>query len=289
MRKLQTKDNKKAYNGITLIALVTTIVVLLILSGVSINLILGDNGIINKAQQEEEKEEEAYAKEKVELSIAEYPLAPDNQSFEDFLNSKVPNDFDDVKKNEDGNFEIKKGNYIITVDENGKIKDVSKSGPTIKIENIMVVANKDGTGTAITDANSIELGNELYITFTHSIEGGTTTVDKTIPYAVTENGIYKFTITGNVKGKEYKNEVSVSVNQFDNTNYNIYAVLYDDGTLSLGNTDEAISGKNISKQYGNIKGNNYNLKKDSNGAIITDTPWFEDKDNIKNINILNTI
>ena len=43
--------NKRDMKGITLVALVVTIVVLLILAGVSINLVLGDNGIIKKAQE----------------------------------------------------------------------------------------------------------------------------------------------------------------------------------------------------------------------------------------------
>ncbi len=41
----------KSKKGITLVALVVTIVVLLILAGVSINLVLGDNGIVKKAQE----------------------------------------------------------------------------------------------------------------------------------------------------------------------------------------------------------------------------------------------
>ena len=45
----------KRNNGITLVALVVTIVVLLILAGVSINLVLGDNGIITKAKEAKEK------------------------------------------------------------------------------------------------------------------------------------------------------------------------------------------------------------------------------------------
>lgn len=40
----------KKENGITLVALVVTIVVLLILAGVSISLVLDQNGIINKAK-----------------------------------------------------------------------------------------------------------------------------------------------------------------------------------------------------------------------------------------------
>ena len=49
----------KSKKGITLVALVVTIVVLLILAGVSINLVLGDNGIISKAQEGKTKSSEA--------------------------------------------------------------------------------------------------------------------------------------------------------------------------------------------------------------------------------------
>ena len=53
MNKLKSKK------GITLVAIVITIVVLLILAGASINLILGDNGIIAKAQEAQRKSAEA--------------------------------------------------------------------------------------------------------------------------------------------------------------------------------------------------------------------------------------
>ena len=49
----------KKQKGITLVALVVTIVVLLILAGVSINLVLGDNGIVKKAQEAKRKSGEA--------------------------------------------------------------------------------------------------------------------------------------------------------------------------------------------------------------------------------------
>ena len=45
------KEVGKKENGITLVALVVTIVVLLILAGVSINLVLGENGLIKRAQE----------------------------------------------------------------------------------------------------------------------------------------------------------------------------------------------------------------------------------------------
>ena len=49
----------KKNKGITLVALVVTIVVLLILAGASINLVLGDNGIIDKAKEAQRKSAEA--------------------------------------------------------------------------------------------------------------------------------------------------------------------------------------------------------------------------------------
>ena len=52
-------NNKRAEKGITLIALVVTIVVLLILAGVSINAIFGQDGIIQKAKDAQNKMDQA--------------------------------------------------------------------------------------------------------------------------------------------------------------------------------------------------------------------------------------
>ncbi len=54
--------------GITLIALVITIIVLLILAGVSIATLLGENGILNQATKAVEKTNSATEKEKVQLA-----------------------------------------------------------------------------------------------------------------------------------------------------------------------------------------------------------------------------
>ena len=47
-----------------------------------------------------------------------------------------------------------------------------------------------------------------------TISGGTTTVSPQVPYAVTENGTYKFTVTGTVNGETSTKTVSVTVNQY---------------------------------------------------------------------------
>ena len=61
------KNKLKNNKGITLVALVVTIVVLLILAGVSINLVVGQNGIINKAKDAKKNYTDAAKKEEKEL------------------------------------------------------------------------------------------------------------------------------------------------------------------------------------------------------------------------------
>ncbi len=62
MNKLKTKENK----GITIIALVITIVILIVLAGLTINMLIGENGIITKASIAKTSTE--LAKYKEELS-----------------------------------------------------------------------------------------------------------------------------------------------------------------------------------------------------------------------------
>ena len=63
-----TKEKMKNSKGVTLVALVVTIVVLIILAGISINLILGDNGIITIAKKAKENTELAKIEEETELN-----------------------------------------------------------------------------------------------------------------------------------------------------------------------------------------------------------------------------
>lgn len=61
----------KKQNGITLIALVITIIVLLILAGVSIAMLTGDNGILTKAKTAKSESAQGEVLEAVKLGIAE--------------------------------------------------------------------------------------------------------------------------------------------------------------------------------------------------------------------------
>ena len=66
---MQKQKNKE--RGITLIALVVSIIVLIILAGVSITMLVGDNGIITQAQRAKENTELAEQKEKEEMKKLE--------------------------------------------------------------------------------------------------------------------------------------------------------------------------------------------------------------------------
>ena len=62
-------NKKETQDGITLIALVITIIVLLILAGVSIAMLTGQNGILTQAQNAKTTNESKSAEEKVKLAV----------------------------------------------------------------------------------------------------------------------------------------------------------------------------------------------------------------------------
>lgn len=261
MRK--TKEN----GGITLVALVVTIVVLLILAGVSINLVLGNSGIIAKAKEAKDETQLTGVKEKLAMIIGEYPMSPEYANMEDFLVSKIPNDIDSVTDLENGKLEVEKEGYIAIIDANGVIEDFSKAGLRPMVSNIKVVVNSNGTGENL-PANGTDEGIPLYINFDHSIEGGTTTVSPSIPFKVTENGKYTFTVIGTVNEKNIEKTINITVNQYsskykigDYVNYTYdTAADYILGEEFNGMTEQTISqASNLKWRILNIDENNNSI------------------------------
>ena len=187
----------------------------MILAGVSINTVLGDDGIIKKAKEAAEATKRASAEEEMNRLVLEYQLASNDETLESFLQEKVTEGrIDGVTDNGDGTITITKKvegkDYTITV------KKPAASTPSVKVGAIRVVSDSTGTGSSLGEA-STRKGTTLYIMIESTISGGTTTVSPQVPYAVTENGTYKFTVTGTVNGTAYTKEVSVEVNQFKNS------------------------------------------------------------------------
>ena len=187
----------------------------MILAGVSINTVLGDDGIIQKAKEAAETTRRASAEEEMNRLVLEYQLAKNDETLESFLQEKVTEGrIDGVTDNGDGTITITKKvegkDYTITVK-----KPVAPT-PSVKVGAIRVVSDSTGAGSSLGEA-STRKGTTLYIMIESTISGGTTTVSPQVPYAVTENGTYKFTVTGTVNGTTYTKEVSVTVNQFKNS------------------------------------------------------------------------
>ena len=176
---------------------------------------MGDDGIIQKAKEQAEATRRASAEEDMNRLVLEYQLAKSDETLESFLQEKVTEGrIDGVTDNGDGTITITKKvegkDYTITVK-----KPVAPT-PSVKVGAIRVVSDSTGAGSSLGEASTAK-GKTLYIMIDSSISGGTTTVSPKVPYAVTENGTYKFTVTGTVNGTAYTKEVSVEVNQFKNS------------------------------------------------------------------------
>ena len=102
-------------SGFTLIALVITIIVLLILAGVSISMLTGTNGILTQAQNAKQVTEESAEKEKRQLSQIEASTNLENYDYTDAEENTatIPAGF--AVSNVDGENLVSKGLVIIWI------------------------------------------------------------------------------------------------------------------------------------------------------------------------------
>ena len=111
----------KNQKGITLIALVITIIVLLILAGVSIAMLTGDNGILTQANKSTVTNIEARVDEEVKLAVQASRLVIENERAKDYSWSALANASTVIKdKMEDDlttGYEVKatNGNATMTI------------------------------------------------------------------------------------------------------------------------------------------------------------------------------
>ena len=213
---------------------------------------MGDDGIIKKAKEQAEATRRASAEEEMNRLVLEYQLASKDETLESFLQEKVTEGrIDGVTDNGDGTITITKKvegkDYTITVK-----KPVAPT-PSVKVGAIRVVSDSTGAGSSLGEA-STRKGTTLYIMIESTISGGTTTVSPEVPYAVTENGTYKFTVTGTVDGKTYTKNVTATVNQYKNE-INLDEIQIGDYVNYTYDIDSASSSYTLESKYSGYSSN----------------------------------
>ena len=131
--------------GITMIALIVTIIILLILAGVTIAFLTGENGILNKASTAAETTKKANAKERLKVELMAIQT-------EDLVDGKEAN-LDSLDANQEQLNE--KG---IEIAGSGNSRDVTLDGYTFKVKNDLTIEG-DGTNTSTGDSSSSGSGS----------------------------------------------------------------------------------------------------------------------------------
>lgn len=169
--------SKEKDNGITLVALVITIIVLLILAGVSISMLTGNNGILTQAQSAKENTEKVSEEEKIQLAVIGtqqknngYNEILDETSFKNELNNQFGNQELDVKANKDGSFIVTvvdtKRKYYINDDLSIINSDnIIEIGTKTELENFRDDVNNGNSykGKAVLLTNNINLEGEAWV------------------------------------------------------------------------------------------------------------------------------
>ena len=201
------KKLKKEGKGITLIALVVTIIVLLILAGVAINLTIGNDGIITRAIKAREENEKAEIVEQIKMDIAGKQIDNQGSINEDDL-YEILNNYGTVSDDK-STLTTTKGNYEILISDiySGEISSSLVTTPlssweyTLNDENIIL--NKYiGQETKILVPSTFEYNGKTYNTILSKTSGsgdslkGPFALNNTIEEVAFENGIYVNNNTG---------------------------------------------------------------------------------------------
>ena len=153
MKKLK-EELKYGKKGITLISLVVTIIVLLILAGVTIATLTGENGILTRASEAKEKTEEAQEKEGLELAVTSSQMEDVNtleiteEKLSDAIKQQFGNNKDfSITDNGDGSF-------LVSMNDTQRMYYIDETGKIIEQSNMLKISTTDELKTFRDDVNS---------------------------------------------------------------------------------------------------------------------------------------
>ena len=147
------KEKFKNTKGITLIALVITIIVLLILAGVSIATLMGDNGILTNATKARTEDAHASVREAISLAYSEY-----------IMESEIDKTGDTTKIASTENVKIKgiENHVLASGEETGTFKDFLKGKGYIDDNGVINVKKLVGSSLSTGKGNATDK-KDVYI------------------------------------------------------------------------------------------------------------------------------
>ena len=229
MGKIREKRHEK---GITFVALVVTIVTLLILAGVSISLIIGNNSLFDKAKSTQKVQTIAGIKEALELEKVDIQVESKTVNLGNYLEQistgKKNYDLSSKEKLDDKNAYIivnDQYKFLIKDKENGDVEIIYEG---VAVSGDLTLFSYDGTYT---------YPNSGTFTVTNNVSGGELSVESDAPNIATAS-IKENTITvvpGTTAGKA-NIIVKSSANGDYAENKNIHIATVENGTISLSVT-----------------------------------------------------
>ena len=209
--KNKLKEQLKINKGITLIALVITIIVLLILAGVTIATLTGDNGILTKAQSAKEKNAQKTVEEQINLAVQASRINEGLVIDKDILEQELTNNGIEITKSENDElpWTVKKDGYVYTISENGEVKE--KEGIAITTGDTEILKGSTEGKKVSAQILSGETGT---IKWEHT---GNITLSATEGNEVTVNVNSNAnagdiaTITARIDGKTYQDSINVKI------------------------------------------------------------------------------
>ena len=253
--KKQTKFAKE--KGITLIALVITIIVLLILAAVSIATLTGQNGILTRADEASEETGRKTAEEKVAVEVLgsygedgniEYDRLNENLGHVEGLTeglpiSKLPStvvvDGYDVTINEDGSVTV--GDKEQGGGETGTLPSTEDTKPFLPDDNSEVIEDDLSKGVVVKDSNGnewtwIEVPKSIYTNTEYN--GGTAPVNSE-DYGKIESTMQKYAEKyrdSNYEDTWYSEDQNgfTSSTEYDNWKNEMLKSVYENGGFYIG-------------------------------------------------------
>ena len=240
--------NKRA-SGITMVALAVTIVVLLILAGVSISTLVGENGVVDNAKKIQNDTYYQIASEEVNQLVLEHKLTKKDETLEEFLTSKVPSRIDGVTRKNDNTLIVKKNGYEIEVEE------VKAESQTLTLDVVPYVGTYDGQPhDMLTSVNVLPSDSKVE----YSIDNGKTYIEN-IPQIINASSVSvivkasrigyktetvtKTAVVNKAEGKLKLSETSGTITYPNNT---AFTVSENTGTLSVSSNNNNIATASVS-------------------------------------------